>query len=442
MTKRIWLSIWVTLGIFVLFQPQPTISQAQGESHNVLVLTAEGPVTPAMVEYLRRGIRMAEEQGAEALIFQLNTPGGSIDLMEHMVQDIRASEVPVIIYIWPRGAIAGSAGTVITMAGHLSAMAPETAIGAASPVGGQGEDLGKTLEEKVKETLKAQVRSLMEERRPTEAIALAEDTINNAKAATVYEAHEIGMIDFLAVDLDDLLEQINGVTVETNSGERALHTVNTIVTELPPSFIEQLLATLTNPNIVFILLAIGVQATLIELGSPGGWVAGFIGAVCITLAAYGLGVLGVNWLGLIFLAISFVLFVLDIKAPTHGALTAAGVGSFIVGALVLFNSPGTPEFQLVSVPLVVISSLVIGGSFALVLIFALRAQDTPIGIGQESMIGRIGTVRHELAPAGIVQLGGEQWSAELVDRNSNLPKGEKVEVIMTEGIRLYVRKAK
>lgn len=418
----------------------PTSSFAQSASPTVLVLTADGPLTPAMVEYLRRGIRTAEQREMEALVFRLDTPGGSLDLMDAIVQDIRASSVPVIVYVWPRGGIAGSAGTVITMAGHLAVMAPETAIGAASPVGGSGEDLGETIEAKLKEATRAQIRSLMEGRRPPEAIALAEDTIENARAVTASEALDIGMIDFIAADLADLLRQADGKEVTTHTEKHTLRTANALTTELTTSFIEQLLAALTNPNLVFILLTIGVQAILIEIGSPGGWVAGFIGVVCLSLAAYGLGVLQVNWLGLIFIITSFVLFILDIKATAHGALTAAGVVSFIVGALVLFNSPGTPQIQRVSVPLVVMSGLVLGSLFFGVLMFALRARKAPIQTGRESLIGRVGTARADLNPTGIVQLAGEQWTAELAKGEGMIQKGARVEVVAVEGVRVVVRK--
>ncbi|HLB64965.1 MAG TPA: ATP-dependent Clp protease proteolytic subunit, partial [Anaerolineales bacterium] len=316
----------------------------------VVLLRLRGPLTPAMAEYLDRGLTLAERDGALAVILQLDTPGGQIDLMTRMVQAIRASTVPVVVYVAPRGAIAGSAGTVITLAGHASAMAPETAIGAASPVGGQGEDLGETIEAKEKEILRATVRSLASRRSP-EAIALAEATIEEARAASAEEALAIGLVDFMANDVEDLIAQLDGFTVYLASGPRTLQTSGAMVVEIPQTFIEQILQALTNPNIVFLLLSVGVQAVLIELSSPGGWVAGFIGFVCLALGAYGLGILPVNWFGLAFIIIAFVLFIVDIKAPTHGALTVAGVGSFILGALVLFNSPGTPEFQRVSVPL-------------------------------------------------------------------------------------------
>jgi len=183
-----------------------------------------------------------------------------------------------------------------------------------------------------------------------------------------------------------------------------------------------------------------VQAILIELSSPGGWVAGFIGAVCLSLAAYGLGILPVNWFGLVFLAIAFVLFVLDIKAPTHGALTAAGVASLIVGALVLFNSPSVPAVERVSVPLVVIVSLLSGALFFTFVFFGVRAQKTPLRMGMEILPGRVGVVRDPLAPAGTVQLGGELWTAESIDRGEALPSDTRVEVVRVEGNKLFVRR--
>jgi membrane-bound serine protease (ClpP class) len=432
----------LTLAILILLLLLPVVIpvQAQTEPPQVLAMEIEGPLTPSWTEYLERGLETAERRGVELIVFQINTPGGSTDLMQSMVEMMRGSTIPIVVYVAPRGAMAGSAGTVITLAGHASAMAPETIIGAASPVGSQGEDLEKTIETKLKEAIRAQVRTLAANR-PPEAIELAEATIEEAKAVSAEEALEIGLIDFIAKDIHDLLSQLDGFTVETAVGVITLDTVNAEISTIELSFIEELLAMLTNPNIVFILLSIGVQAILIELSSPGGWVAGFIGVVALSLAAYGLGVLPVNWFGLIFLATAFVLFVLDLKAPTHGALTVAGIGSLIVGALVLFNSPATPEFQRVSVPLVVVTSLLTGGVFAVALTFALRAQKTPIRMGQAVLIGRVGTVKQEIPTfgAGQVQLASELWTAELAEGSEPIPKGERVEVVAVQGIRLKVR---
>jgi membrane-bound serine protease (ClpP class) len=436
-TAYLTFCFWVIVSLFWVLPVQ-----SQDVAPIVLVLTVDGPLTPSWKEYLERGIKVAEQRRAELLVFQINTPGGSVSLMQELVELIRGSAIPIAVYVTPRGAMAASAGTVITLAGHVAVMAPETIIGAASPVGAQGEDLGETIEAKEKNALKAQVRTLAA-RRGEEAIALAEATIQEAKAVSAEEALEIGLIDFIANDIHDLLSQLDGFKVETRSGEYTLQTANAELGTVELTFIEEILAVLTNPNIVFILLSIGVQAILIEISSPGGWAAGFIGVVCLSLAVYGLGVLPVNWFGLIFLGTAFVLFILDIKAPTHGALTIAGVGSLIVGALVLFNSPITPQFQRVSVPLVVISSLLTGGVFATALAFALKAHKTPVRMGQEALIGRVGTVKQEIpiSGSGQIQLASELWTAELAEGNDPLSPGTRVEVVFVQGNRLRVRLA-
>ena len=436
MIKRLVLFLWLFLGIFSFTQ-----GSAKAETPLVLLLVADGPVSQTMAEYLSRGINTAEERGAELIILQLNTPGGAINVMNRMIQDIRASSVPVVVYVAPRGAMAGSAGTMVTLAGHAAAMAPETAIGAASPVGSEGEDLGETLAAKEKNILKATVRSLTEGRRP-EAVALAEATIENAKAVSANEALEAGLVDFVALDVDHLLRQLDGYTVTVLNKPVTLETTDAEVDQLALTFIEQLLTVLANPNIVFLLITIGVQSILIEISSPGGWVAGFIGVVCLALATYGLGILPVNWFGIVFLVTAFVLFLVDIKAPTHGALTAAGTASLIVGGLVLFNSPGTPSFQRVSPWVVVIISILTALFFGAIVTFAIRAQRTPVRTGQEGMVGKTGVARSDIAPHGTVQVGGELWSASLTEGEESLPTGSRIEVIKVEGVRVFVRKVK
>jgi len=255
-----------------------TFSEGLTQSQNsIITINLSGPLTPSWLTYIDRGFSTAEKQDAKLLILQINTPGGSIELMNRIVQEIRSSQIPVIVYIAPNGAMAGSAGTIITLAGHLSAMAPETTIGAASPVGGQGEDLGETIEKKEKEMLRATVRSLAQNR-GEEAIQLAEDTIENARAVSVKEALDSGLVDFSATNIKDLLNQVNGRQILINNQTITLHTTNSVEINVEMSFIEQLLQLLTNPNILFLLLTIGIQAIFIELSNPGGWVAGFIGA--------------------------------------------------------------------------------------------------------------------------------------------------------------------
>ncbi|MBI5943894.1 MAG: nodulation protein NfeD [Chloroflexi bacterium] len=429
---RIFLLVLTVLAFF-------SSVHAQSNEPLAVIMTAEGPIMPPMLEYFKRGIKTAEQRGAEVLVIQLNTPGGSVETMLEIITVIRASSVPVVVYVAPNDAIAGSAGALITMAGHASAMAPKTAIGAASPIDSSGSDIQPTLETKIKEIMKARVRTLTETR-GTQAVELAEAMIEDAKAVTAREALEAKLIDFISDDTEDLLQSLNGFTVQMDSGSRTLNTTDVRTEDLGISFIEGLLLMLTDPNIAFLLLAIGVQGVLIEISSPGGWFAGFIGAVCLTLAVYGMGVLTVNWFGGIFLIIAFVLFILDIKAPTHGALTTAGVASFIVGALVLFNSPGTPQFQQVSVPLVIGMGIFLGLLFFGILLIALRAQHSPVQTGSEALLGKTGTAKTSVGDAGQVQLGSELWSAEKSDGSESIRKGDLVEVVEVRGLRLIVKK--
>jgi len=429
---------FILIGLLLAALPAPAAA-FQETTAPVVVLRLEGSLHPVMLEHFKRATQIADQQGAQAIIIELDTPGGEITLMNQIVEAIRASQVPVIVYVSPRGAMAGSAGTLVTLAGHVAAMAPETTIGAASPVGSGGEEVGTTMASKLKEAMKATVRSLAAER-PPEAVKLAQEMIDNARAVSSSEALEIGLIDIIARDQADLLRQLDGRSVKIDEKVVMLATTGAPVRNVPLTFLEQMLMVLANPNIVFLLLAVGVQAILIEISSPGGWIAGFIGVVCLLLATYGMGLLPVNWFGLLFLVMSFVLFILDIKAPTHGALTVAGVASFIIGALVLFNSPNVPSFQRVSVPLVVGTGITLGLVFFGILLFALRAQRAPIITGRESLIGQVGTVTTPLNPLGTVQLGSELWTATIEDDDPPILKGEKVEVVKFDRLQILVKK--
>jgi len=412
---------------------------AQSQHPEVIVVTLDGPLTPVWGGVLGRGIAQAEKSGAELVVVELNTPGGGVELMNKLVQQILASPVPVVVYVSPRGGMAASAGTLLVLAGHVAAMTPESAIGAASPVGSQGEDLPTTEAAKTREILKASVRSLAE-RRGTKAVQLAESAIEEAKAATADEALAAGLIDYVASDLSDLLRQLDGKKVNVSGVATVLNLKGAVVTPIAETFIEGILDLLTNPNIVFLLLSVGVQALLIELSHPGGWFAGFVGVVLLSLAIYGLGILPVNWFGLVFLVVAFVLFILDIKAPTHGALTAAGTGSFIAGALILFNSARVPGFSHVSIPLVIFMGLLMGGTFLVVVLIAVRAMKTPLVTGRETLAGKTGMTHTMLDPRGEVQVAGERWSAIAVPEDSPIAAGTRIEVVRVDGVKLIVKK--
>ncbi len=414
------------------------VAPAGAEGGQVRVLAIQGPVTPAMVSYFERGIRAAEAAGDQAVIIRLDTPGGQVNLTLEIVQLFRSADVPVVVFIAPRGAQAASAGTIITLAAHAAGMAPETVIGAASPVSGEGQDLGETMQRKAIEDLKATVRGLAE-RRGEEAVALAEATIEEARAVHANEALAAGLIDLVADDLDALLQQLDGFIVTVNGQEVVLETAGAATLEYPLNPLELVLHTVVNPTFVTVLMAIGVQAVLIELSSPGGWVAGFVGVVCLALGFYGLGVLPVNWLGFGLVIVAFVLFLLEIKATTHGALTAVGIVTLVAGFLLLFNYPGSPEFGRVSVPVVIGIALMNGAFFAFVLTKALRAQKVRPTTGREALVDATAVARTDLNPAGQVFLHGERWQA-ISDDGSEIPAGTAVQVLSAESFRLRVRR--
>ncbi len=433
--RRVGLLLVFLAAVLITLQ----VVYAQSSQPLVLLMNVNGAIEPAMQDYIARGIQTAEQRGAEAVIIQLSTPGGDIVSLDKIIQNMRASTVPLVVYVAPNGAWAGSAGALVTMAGQVAAMAPEAAIGASSPVGAGGQDLNATEKAKTSEIMKATIRPLVE-RRGAAATQLAQDMIDNAKAVSAKEALQAHLIDFIAVDTDDVIKQLDGRAVLMANGNRTLHTANATKEPVDMSLIEQLLLILTDSNIVFILLTVGVLALQVELTHPGTWVPGLVGITCVALAIYGLGLLPVNWFGLIFMIMAFVLFLLDLKAATHGALTVAGVATFIVGSLVLFNSPSVPQFQRVSVPLVVSVGIIIGLLFAFVLAYAWRSQHAPLQTGAGSLIGKHGTARSDVGLAGQVQVESELWSAEAAQGSPTIGKGDKIEVVEVKGLRLRVRK--
>jgi membrane-bound serine protease (ClpP class) len=423
------------LGLMWLVMVLPAMGNAEAQAgRHVDVLQIEGAVTPIMISYIERGVRTAEGDGAEALIVELDTPGGQLDQMKKVVQVLLNADVPVVIYVYPPGAYAASAGTVITLAAHAAAMAPGTTIGAASPVGSQGEDLEQTIDTKIKEDMKAQVRALTA-RRGEQAVAWAESAIEEAKSANAQEALDLGVIDFVANDLNDLLAQMDGFAVQVGGRDVTLNTAGATVQTLPMTFAERFLHIITNPTIAFILLSLGPTAILFELSSPGGYVAGIVGVICLLLGFYALGVLPVNYAGLLFIALAFVLFIVDLKAPTQGGCTAGGIISMIAGGLILFNSP----LYHVSIAAVVSVAAVTGAFFAFAVAKVVQARKRPATTGREGLIGQVARVRTPLTPNGTVFVKGELWKATALDGPAEV--GEQVQIVAVDGFQLRVTKA-
>lgn len=435
--NRRWLHalglVFLVLGLLV----SPIGAQ---DSQAVYVMTFDGPVNPVLVSYMERAIDQATARGAQAIVLRLDTPGGQVDLTQDLVKMMRASPAPIIVYVWPTGAMAGSAGTFITLAGHAAAMAPGSSIGAASPVTGGGEDLGETLQQKVTNILAADIENLAA-RRGEEAVDWARKAVIDAEAATAERALALNVIDVIAADVDDLLRQLDGFEVEVQGELRTLDFANAQTVDVSMTNIEQFLSTLINaiaiPGIAILLIVLGVQAIIGEFSQPGGYVAGIVGAIALLLGLFALGILNANWVGLAFIALSFLLFIMELVTPTSGALTLGGVITFVMGSVVLFRGTGVDIPWGTIIALTVITVLF----FTFVVAKAFKAQRRRPASGAESLVGQPAIARSELNPHGKVLVQGELWDAELRGSAGPVAADAHLIVVGREGFHLFVEPA-
>ncbi len=423
--------IYLSLVALHLLAP---LTLAQGRE--VLVADVDGPVTPVMQSFIERAIEEADVRNAEALVVRLNTPGGSVDITKRIIQTMIAADVPVVVYVWPPGGFAASAGTFITLAGHAAAMAPNTSIGAASPIDASGQEIDETLRAKLENILVADIKGLAE-RRGEKAIEWAQEAITEAKAANEDEALELGVVDFVARDVDDLLEQLDGFRVEVNGVERALSTADADIDFIESTVLEDLLSVIASPQIALLLISIGGLAIVYEIINPGGYISGIIGAILLLIGLYGMGQLPVNYAGLALILLAFALFVAELFTHTFGALTTAGVVAFIAGALILFN---TSEFAYeIPLPSIIGIPLSLAAVFGLGVRKVIQSRRTQPTTGQEGLIGATGVVKVPLDPRGSVFVWGERWNATSED-GQPIPAGEEVQVTGVDGFRLKVKK--
>jgi membrane-bound serine protease (ClpP class) len=424
--------IWHTL--LILAASLLLASPLKAQNGTVVdVLTFEGAITPIVASYIERGIEAAETDGATCLIIELDTPGGSVQVTEEIIKEMKAATVPIVVYVSPQGGKAASAGTFLTLAADLAAMAPNTRIGAAHPVDMSGEAMSETMEAKVVNDSVALLKGLAEPR-GAEAAAWAEAAVRESSSITQDEALELGVIDFVAQDLTALLGSLDGQQVLIRDETHTLETAGATINRIPMSAVEGFLHTLTDPNIAFLLMTLGLNAIILELSQPGGYLAGIVGAICLVLALFSLGVLSVDWTGLIFVVLGFVLLLADVKAPTHGILAGLGVVSFVLGSMILFSSPFAP----VSKSLVVGVGLTIGVFFAFVIAKVFGAQRRRPTTGIEGLVGQLAVAHSNLDPTGTVFLKGELWQA--MASEGTVKEGEEVEVSDVDDFKLRVKR--
>jgi membrane-bound serine protease (ClpP class) len=421
----------VTLLLALMLLAAPT--RAQGGPH-VSVATVDGPIVTVVYDYLNRALTMAEQDGSTALVVQLNTPGGDVAATLRIIQRFAAARVPVIVYVSPSRAQAASAGTLITLGAHLAAMAPQTIIGAATPISGSGTDLTSDERNKAINDLRATMRTLTRNR-PATATDWAEKSITDAETTTEEQALKIGVIDLVAADLNDVLAQADGRKVSVRGAEATLNTARAVVAPIDMTAGESLLYILVSPNIAVILLFIAVNGLLIEFQAPGTIVGGIVGAMALVLFLYAVGTLPVNLTGLLFIGLAIALFLFDLTATQHGALTAGGLVSFVIGVMILFE----PSYLPLSIVLVGGMALVMAALFAFAYGKAYQARRLKPTMGAQALIGRVATARTDLAPAGIVFVEGERWDA--VSESGDIRAGDPIIITALDGLKLRVKKA-
>jgi membrane-bound serine protease (ClpP class) len=404
-----------------------------GSDTVIYVHQVDGVINPVVVEYMTDSIRRAEDAKAVAVIFELDTPGGLVDSTREIVKALLNANVPTVVYVAPSGARAASAGTFITMAAHIAAMAPGTNIGAAHPVSGEGKDIEGDMRQKAENDLAAFARSIAEKRRRN--AEWAEKAVRESVAATEVEAREQHVIDIIAEDIPDLVKQLDGRQVTLVQGTVTLHTEGATVRVQQMTWRQRLLAALSHPQIALMLLSLGSIGLLIELYNPGLIFPGVVGALALLLAFYSLQTLPVNYTGLLLIGLGMVMFILEIKVTSFGMLILGGIISMSLGALMLINSP--EEYLRIPISTIVLVVGTTAGLFLFVVGAAVRNVGRKPVSGREGMLGAIGTVRGRIDPTGTVFVHGTLWSARSA---APIEVGETVRVIGIEGMRLTVEK--
>lgn len=433
---------WLARGFFAVGATlllTGTLSANEGRPQ-VYVMTTTGIVDHVMAGYLHDGFARAANEGFAAVVIELDTPGGELGATDAIVQSILDAPLPVITWVAPVGARAASAGTFITIAGHVAIMAPGTRIGAAAAISGDGTDLPDTLADKVREDSLAMLRAI-KELRPSRNTDWAYTTVIDAKSYAGAEALAAGGIDGIAGTLDEVLAFANGRSVIVKGQPVTLALTDAITTDLPMNVQQNLLRFLADPNIAFILFTVGVYGLLFELQSPN-FVTGTVGAIAIVLAVIGFGSLPVNIGGLVLIGIGIVLFILEPTVTSHGLLTIGGIVCFALGAAALYTDPAFPGGPDISVALPVIVTMSVLTSLFMILIVwaAIRTRNMHMAeglIGATLPPGTVGEVRKPLTPIGSVYAGGEEWTARTPDEQS-LDRGTPVRVLRREGLTLLV----
>ena len=387
-------------------------------------MRVDDTIQPASQQYIERVLREASGRDASVVVMELDTPGGLVDTTRDITSAILTSKVPVVVYVYPSGARAASAGFFILLSADVAVMAPGTNTGAAHPVGGQGENLPDDVRDKATNDVAAMVRSLAVQRgRNAET---AERAVRESISLTADEALKEQLINFIAKDFDDLLDQLDGFEVTRPDGTvDTLDLTDRSVLDVESSFAEKLFSVLANPNVAYLLMALGALGLYVEITHPGGILPGVVGVIFLLLGLYSVSVLPVSWAGVALIFVAMMLFILEVKVTSYGLLTVGGVVSFVLGSLMLFDGP-IPAMR-VSAGVVLPTAVVVASLTGFLLTRVLKAHRERPMTGREGLVGEVGRVIAALAPEGKVVVHGEYWDARSV--GGNVAVGSKVRVV-------------
>lgn len=430
---KLWRLRWSLLLIAALLP----LGRLWAEVPHLDVLRVKGAINPVVAGYISRGIELAEREGALAVVIEMDTPGGLDTSMREIIQRIVSARVPVIFYVSPPGARAASAGAFIAMAAHVTAMAPNTAIGAAHPVAAGsigGEQVSGEMLEKATNDAAAYIRSLAQERHRNPE--WAERAVRESISANEREALQLGVVELVAPDLASLLSQLQGRSVKLATGSVTFETRGAQIRYLDMGLIERFLYVISDPNIAFILLSLAMTGLFLELSNPGAILPGIVGGIFLLLALYSLGMMPVNWAGVLLIVLAFLFFLAEMLVVSHGMLTIGGIISLTLGALILFNTGAS--YLRVSWTVIALVVLIVSTFFFFVVSAVVGAHRRRLNTGREGLLGAVAVARTPLEPRGLVFLQGERWSAELDDGKA--AEGEEVIVKAVDGLKLRVAK--
>lgn len=417
--------------LFILFHT--FLIYSTSVAADVYVIRIDGAISPPISDYLKRGIQTAIDKKAIALVVELNTPGGLLKTTRQIVKDILESPVPIIVYVTPNGAHAGSAGVFITMAGHIAAMSPGTNIGAAHPVSMQ-QSMDSIMSAKVTNDAAAFIRSIAEQRQRD--TIWAELAVRKSESITAAEAKKRNVIDIVANDMEELLKALQDKEVKIGNELQSLDFSSSAIIELPMNFFEKMLVLIADPEVAYVFMTLGLLGIILELYSPGTLFPGIVGSISLLLSFYAMHSLPVNIIGIALVVLAVIFFIAEVYTATNGVLTVGGIVALFLGSMMLLKTDSPLEFARISNSVIIPTVLLVAAFFGGTAWFGLRAQNEKVSTGEDALIGAEGEVSEDFSDQGWIMVQGELWQAS--SNSVSFKKGDKVVVKSRDHFTLIV----